>query len=687
MEWDVAAIGNSKGNIGIAEEAYILEPGSRTGTFHGCPGTVRIQSKTGSLGDSEDSFLFCYTRIYPDKENFLLSATCRVKETSEYLGWQAGYGLFAVDTVISESRHHRYRNILTVGRHRMSKATEHSAGMRVVAGYQKREATEVSGKRKVDLSREAGFSNQKERICSGEQYHFVLEKTDLGFTGRILFDGEEKELSIEGCDFLTKQDSDAIYVGFAAAGDLELEISDIHFEITQGKSSKTPEDAIQVRLPDYPFARDAILEPEKIHADFRKKIYVSPTGRPDGKGKRNDPTDLQTALSAAGSGQTIIMLDGIYMPETSYYVSRRNSRDEKNVLHLLAEHPGRAYIDGAQMVQKLPTFILRDNGWHIRGIVFRNSPLSGLLVCGSNNTIERCEAYGNGDTGILICSYPGTKKDEWPGGNTVIGCDSHHNCDTAGENADGFGAKLSIGEGNVFYECTAHHNVDDGFDLFSKNVLGTTGRVTIENCVAYENGRSFFSVSKNKSGGMGFKLGGDNVAIAHRVWNSIAFRNQEAGFSTNYNPWVRLKNTTAWQNGKEPVLYNYYLFTRRSDIPPDWKVAGLFPENNVFTRTPAEVSWPEAMIENNRCIEASAASSELERVNRNCFISPETAKPILRGRDGLIKLQGQFTLRKECLKKGGADLDERSLFKRLRRKLRYHLLLKGAERDSGDLVK
>ena len=54
--------------------------------------------------------------------------------------------------------------------------------------------------------------------------------------------------------------------------------------------------------------------------------------------------------------------------------------------------------------------------------------------------------------------------------------------------ADGFAAKLTCGEGNRFYGCISHNNIDDGWDLYAKSVSGTIGSVTIENCVAYNNG-------------------------------------------------------------------------------------------------------------------------------------------------------------------------------------------------------
>lgn len=57
-----------------------------------------------------------------------------------------------------------------------------------------------------------------------------------------------------------------------------------------------------------------------------------------------------------------------------------------------------------------------------------------------------------------------------------------------GEDADGFACKLTTGEGNVFSGCISYNNVDDGWDLYTKSATGAIGAVSIEDCVAYNNG-------------------------------------------------------------------------------------------------------------------------------------------------------------------------------------------------------
>ncbi|MBQ9249494.1 MAG: right-handed parallel beta-helix repeat-containing protein [Oscillospiraceae bacterium] len=619
--------------------------------------------------------MFCYTEILPETENFEISATFTVKESSERISWQSGYGIFVADTVNCDKVYRRYRNLLGVGRFRTRSTVRQSAGMRVVSGYRDADAAEVVGNRILDLSRDAAFPGQAPRIVPGERYYLRLEKTDEGFHGSIRFQDETQTFFLPGCDFLLRQDPHKLYVGFAVAGAMTLEVSEIRFLRSPGKSSVTPEGTIRMALPDYPFPRELRLGSEQTDKVFPSaELFVSPGGKPGGDGSRSAPLELHTALAAAEEGQTIWLMDGIYRPKEPYHVPDKGRETGSRRILLRAEHAGKAILDGGDLLQAAPLFILRGNAWHLKDLIFRNSPLSGLLICGSGNLIEHCEAYQNRDTGILICTYPGTGREKWPKDNRVVCCDSHHNRDAAGENADGFGAKLSVGEGNAFFECIAHHNVDDGFDLFSKNVLGPIGTVTIENCVAFDNGPQKEEEREGKGGGMGFKLGGDHLAIPHRVLNCIAFQNHQAGFSTNNNPNARMENLTAWKNGKLSILYNYQLTTKRTDIVPDWRLSGLLPEKCVNVNAPGRGARP-VVIQENPGRPAAEIELQLIREQEKLFISTDTAVPITRDENDLIDMHGLFVLKKEARSMScppseapGAKLDAEHLEERLERK-------------------
>ena len=133
-------------------------------------------------------------------------------------------------------------------------------------------------------------------------------------------------------------------------------------------------------------------------------------------------------------------------------------------------------------------------------------------------------------------------------------CISHDNADSAMNNADGFAAKLTVGEGNSFVSCVAYNNADDGWDLFSKIETGAIEKVVVDKCVAYNNG--VLSDGRSGGDGNGFKLGGDGIGVEHVLSNSIAFNNLSNGVTSNSNPKCKVENVISWNNwGYNITLY------------------------------------------------------------------------------------------------------------------------------------
>ncbi len=498
----------------------------------------------GKLTDSQDSFKFSYVDIDPRRRNFSISATFEVEDASG-ADFQSGYGIMVVDTIESPSDSSRHRNSLMVGRFRPASGCPFSYGVRVVGGYSDRDAMPQDRHRMLDPSRLFSVQDPEGSIVAGIKCSFTLEKTDEGFRATVHADGKEDTICFPGCDFLLRQDRRAIYVGFAVAGAIKVDIKDVSFETSPGRISHTPKDAIKHRVPDYPFQRSAI--------PFQG-------GSSDG-----DPFDLSSAIREATPGSEIILPDGIYKGGP-YYIPEYQSGKVGKPIILRAKNPGRAIIDGSSSKMSLPGFILRGNHWILDGLVFRNSLSSGLFVCGSDNEVRNCEAYCNRDTGILICSFPGSAKKDWPARNRIEYCQSRDNCDLVRCNADGFGAKLSIGKGNGFYSCKAFHNIDDGFDLYTKSTIGPIGAVTLEKCEAYSNG--WLSGEARPTGdqktGRGFKLGGEYQRVRHKVRACVAHDNVCVGFDSNSNEAVVLKDCEAWGNGSDFKLPDNKLgFLRR----------------------------------------------------------------------------------------------------------------------------
>lgn len=508
--------------------------------------TVLGRQDGGALGDSRDSFMFFYRKIDPRKENFRLSATFEVDDVSG-VDTFTGYGIMAVDTVSSPSPESRHRNHAMAGRFRTVYGSNYGCGLRIVGGYIDCDALPQDGRRKLDPSRLFPTQDSPDEIHVADRRRFTLVKTDDGLEAMMETAAGIETLRFPGCNFLMKQDRKAVYVGFAVAGEIGLHITDIHFEISPGRSSRTPKDAIGHYVPDYPFNRNLLVEnvpsgPSLCNASMR----VCPEG---------SPVSLVDAISQAGPGCEIILADGVYAGGP-YYIPERCSGERARPVILRAEHPGGAVIDGSVNAAKLPAMTLRASHWVLEGIVFRGAPSCGLFICGSDNVVRDCEASGNGDTGFLICSFPGSSKREWPAGNRVERCISHDNCDPVRRNADGFGAKLSVLKGNGFYSCKAFHNIDDGFDLYTKSTLGRIGPVIIEDCEAAFNG--WLSAERRPEQefrtGAGFKLGGERQQVRHLLKECVAHDNAGKGFASNSNHACRLSACRAWGNGQDYSL-------------------------------------------------------------------------------------------------------------------------------------
>ena len=97
---------------------------------------------------------------------------------------------------------------------------------------------------------------------------------------------------------------------------------------------------------------------------------------------------------------------------------------------------------------------------------------------------------------------------QWPAHNTILNCSSYLNADKGYEDADGFAAKLTVGQGNVFDGCIAAYNADDGWDLFAKVQSGSnwSGNDS-ELCGQFKNGYILDENGReiNAGNGNGFK--------------------------------------------------------------------------------------------------------------------------------------------------------------------------------------
>ena len=219
-------------------------------------------------------------------------------------------------------------------------------------------------------------------------------------------------------------------------------------------------------------------------------IYVSNSGTPSGLGTKESPLNLVTAVKYARPGQTILLAEGTYKLFEPLRIPHGIDGTADQPIRLMAasDAASRPVLDFQQLSAGI---IHGGDHWYFAGfdVTQTANNQKGFQVSGHYNILENIHAYHNGNTGIQISRYAGSDPvSEWPSHNLILNCTSYANADAGYEDADGFAAKLTCGEGNVFDGCVAYHNADDGFDLYAKLETGPIGVVVIRKSVAYANG-------------------------------------------------------------------------------------------------------------------------------------------------------------------------------------------------------
>ena len=337
----------------------------------------------------------------------------------------------------------------------------------------------------------------------------------------------------------------------------------------------TPTEPTQPEQPTTPSEPETPItpsEPEQTKCD----LYVSPSGKSTAAGTQNAPMDLLTAINSISAGYTIWMEEGTYKAYELYgapiVIAESNSGAEGAYKTISSINGGTVTIDFSGMAELGSNrgIVLDGSYWHFYDIDICNAGDNGMLLSGDNNIIELCQFYANHDSGLQISRYNTSADtiDLWPSNNLILNCTAFDNKDEATcVNADGFAAKLTCGEGNVFDGCISYCNSDDGWDLYAKPATGSTGVVTIKNSVAFGNGKLTNGEGSANGDMNGFKLGGSNkqCPTPHVVTNCIAFNNGATGFTDNGNGGaVTLTNCTSVNNGMYNAAKANYMCYRTS---------------------------------------------------------------------------------------------------------------------------
>lgn len=322
-------------------------------------------------------------------------------------------------------------------------------------------------------------------------------------------------------------------------------------------------------------------------------LFVAADGAASNPGTQDRPTTLESALTRVSAGGAIWVRGGTYRVSRGITIAPGNNGTASAPKRLFAYNREAPVFDfsGQAVANSNRGLTLNGSFWHLRGLVVEHAGDNGIYVGGSDNVVELCETRFNADSGLQIGrASPGLADiAQWPANNLILNCTSHDNKDPGNENADGFACKLTSGRGNVFRGCVAHHNIDDGWDLYAKEDTGPIGPVLIENCIAYNNGTLSSGTTSGGGDKNGFKLGGSGIAVPHTVRRSIAFNNGKHGFTDNNNPGpITVAGNTAFHNGESNFNFRKggtHVFTNNLSLQPgesDRTTGTLTGASNVF---------------------------------------------------------------------------------------------------------
>lgn len=389
-------------------------------------------------------------------------------------------------------------------------------------------------------------------------------------------------------------------------------------------------------------------------------IYVNPLVQSSntGKGTKESPTDIYTAVKYATAGQIILLDGGEYLLSSTVKVERGNDGTAEAPIYLMA-NPEATERPVLNFQGNCAGLVLAGDYWIFDGFDVTNSKdgQKGLQLSGSHCIVQNINAYRNGNTGIQISRYSSYDLFEnWPADNLILNCTSYANADKGYEDADGFAAKLTVGNGNVFDGCIAYNNADDGWDLFAKIETGSIGVVVIRNCVAYGNG--YLPDGTNAGNGNGFKLGGDSMSGCHQLIHCVAYNNKAKGIDSNSCPDIKVTNSTSFNNGS----YNVALYTNNA-ANTDYSVNGLisFRTENLAQGEQLKLKGTQDTAKvygaNNFYYDATAQqtmNSEKTAVAADWFESLDTAKGLTRKADGTIDMGGLLVLTAKAPENTGA---------------------------------
>jgi hypothetical protein len=281
---------------------------------------------------------------------------------------------------------------------------------------------------------------------------------------------------------------------------------------------------------------------------YSRELFVATDGNDLNDGAIETPFQtVSKALEEVQAGDVILLRGGMYDCRATIKINTGGRADKPMALWAYPDElpvlDFRYAGSGSRGIELSGSF------WHLKGLVIQHAGDNGVIVYGADNHLEQIVARYNGDSGIQL--HTGAAH------NLVEDCDSYSNYDANnhGENADGFAAKFTLGEGNTFVGCRSWGNSDDGYDLWEAG-----SGVTLVDCWAFRNGVNTWGDKAFAGDGNGFKLG--HGGGAHVLIACIAYDHPNNGIDVNGNvTGVTIYNCTCVAN-QGPNFY----FDEDSDI-------------------------------------------------------------------------------------------------------------------------
>ena len=190
------------------------------------------------------------------------------------------------------------------------------------------------------------------------------------------------------------------------------------------------------------------------------------------------------------------------------------------------------------------------------------------------------------------------------------------------------------------------------------------GSVTIENCVAYNNGwlttDDVTAAGYNYGEGNGFKLGGGYLKGGHKLINCVSFGNHAKGITSNSCPDISITRCTAYNNGNADS-YSVGLNTMDSMLK-EWKVSGLISMSKADLTAKADLIPFSQHGDDNYIYNGSESYNNLgQKATDEWFESVDTTIRPSRNADGTIDMHNLLVIKSGVLSDNvGARLDTTS---------------------------